>query len=169
MAEELVRDWTQLGVCFGSEPSGHTPDLERLLVRTVNACAENHRLLILSITWLTTYGHLIDLHRLQRLVEEKVVGEPQAILGFLLEDAVAQGADPGLQSVSASCRPLAQPLPLARIQRENEKLRNLASRTATKRPRRWGLWAPTIALKPEALRPASWVVAQNPSLFRPRD
>jgi hypothetical protein len=158
----LERDWVQLGVLFGSKPSGCTPDLERLILDTARACEENSRLLSLVVTWLVLYGQFVARHRLKRLVLDELEPEFQAVLGLIIEEAVANRATRDLLIVSGVCEPLADPQPLAAIQRDDNGLQQLAERRASELSRRWGVWASPVVLKEDAVRPVTWLLQHNP-------
>jgi len=158
---DLERDWAQVGVLFANTPSGRTPDLERLLLDTARACADNTRLFPLVVTWLVSYGRFVARHRLKRLVLDELEPEFQAVLGLIIDEAVENGATRDLRIISDVCRPLATPRPLAAAQRKGA-LARIARRTASALSRRWGVWAPPAALRHEAVRPVTWLLHHNP-------
>ncbi len=160
--DTLERDWARLGVLFHVAPSRRTPDLERLLLDTARHGPDNARLLPLVVTWLVAYGHFVARHRFKRLAQDELEPEPQAVLGLLIEEAVAHGATRDLLIVSEVCHPRAQPLPLSALQRHDPALAAIAERRASDLSRRWGVWAPPLALKNDALRPVSWLLRRNP-------
>lgn len=163
----LERDWVQVGILFGCEPSGNSPDLERLLLNTARQCHRNARLLPLAVTWLVQYGQFIARHRLKRLVLDELEPEFQAVLGLIIEEAVEHGATRDLLIVSEVCEPLALAQPLAAVQRDSEPLSRISERRASDRSRRWGVWASPVVLKEDAVRPVTWLLLHNPE-FRER-
>lgn len=165
--DNLERDWVQVGVLFGCEPSNETPDLERLLLDTARRCHTNARLLPLAVTWLVQYGQFIARHRLKRLVLDELEPEFQAVLGLIIEEAVEHGATRDLLIVSEVCEPLAPAHPLAAVQRDSEPLSRISERRASDRSRRWGVWASPVVLKEDAVRPVTWLLLRNPE-FRER-
>lgn len=165
--DNLERDWVQVGVLFGCEPSGNSPDLERLLLDTARQCHTNARLLPLAVTWLVQYGQFIARHRLKRLVLEELEPEFQAVLGLVIEEAVEHGATRDLLIVSEVCEALAPPQPLAAVQRNSEPLSRISERRASDRSRRWGVWASPVVPKEDAVRPVTWLLQRNPG-FRER-
>lgn len=158
----LERQWAQIGVLFGCEPSGSTPDLERLLLDTARKCPENARLLPLAVTWLVLYGQFVARHRLKRLALDELEAEARAVLGLLIEAAVERGGTRDLLIVSEVCGPRASPVPLSKVQRGRPALERIAERRASELSRRWGIWAPPVALREDAVRPALWLLTQNP-------
>lgn len=166
-ANNLERDWVQLGVLFGCEPSGTTPDPERLLLNTARKCPENARLLPLTVTWLVAYGQFVARHRLKRLVLDELEPEAQAVLGLLIAEAVAHGASRDLLIVSEVCQPCKTPRPLTNVQRHKRAIERIAQRRASELSRRWGVWAPSVVLKQDSVRPVSWLLDQN-SEYRER-
>ncbi len=163
----LEPDWAQVGVLFACEPSGESPDLERLFLRTARQCHENSRLLPLSVTWLVSYGQFVARHRLKRLALEELEQEFQAVLGLIIEEAVANGASRDLLIVSEVCAGIGKPQPLAVIQRDGGALAQIAKRRASEISKRWGLWASLVTPKFDALRPVGWLLKRNPD-FRER-
>lgn len=160
--DNLDRAWVRLGVLFGSEPSGRTPDLERLLLDTARSCERNARLLPLVVTWLVSYGQFVARHRLKRLILDELEPKFQAALGLIIEEAVANGATRDLLIASAACEPLATARPLSAVQRDSRALAEIAARRASALSRRWGVWAPPVVLKHDAVRPVDWLLRHNP-------
>lgn len=160
--DNLEREWVQLGVLFGCDPSGSTPDLERLLLDTARKCPENARLLPLTVTWLVSYGQFVARHRLKRLALDEFEPEAQAVLGLLIEEAVEQGGSRDLLIVSQVCHPRANPVPLSKVQRGRPALERIAERRASELSQRWGIWASPVVLKDDAVRPVTWLLTQNP-------
>jgi len=161
-ANILERDWAQLGVLFGCEPSGETPDLERVLLETARRAPENARLLPLAATWLVEYGHFVARHRLKRLAQQELDADAQAVLGLLIEGAVANGATRDLLIAGEGCRARAEAGPLSLVQRDGAALAAIARRHASEASLRWGVWAPAVVLKRDALRPVTWLLRENP-------
>lgn len=159
--DNVERDWARVGVLFGCEPSRRTPDLERLLINTARKCPDNARLLPLAVTWLVEYGQFVARHRLKRLVQTELEPEPQAILGLLIEEAVRHGATRELLIVSEECFPLSPAVPLSRVQRDQASLAHVSERRASDVSQKWGVWTPPVELKPDAVRPVSWLLDQN--------
>lgn len=159
--DNVERDWARVGVLFGCEPSRRTPDLERLLLETARKCPDNARLLPVAVTWLVEYGQFVARHRLKRLVQTELEPEPQAILGLLIEEAVRHGATRELLIVSEECYPLSSPVPLSRVQRDQDSLAHISERRATELSQKWGVWTPPVEPKPDAVRPVAWLLHQN--------
>lgn len=149
---QLERDWAQLGVLFGCEPSGRSPDLERLLLGTARGCPENARLLPLTVTWLASYGLLVARHRLKRLV-----------LGLIIDEAVWHSAPRDLRIAADECQAWIPAEPLFAVQRGTPVLERIAERNASGLSTRWGVGALLVELKPDALRPVGWLLARNPA------
>lgn len=160
--DDLERDWAQLGVLFGCEPSGEPPDLERLLLATARRCPDNARLLPLAVTWLVEYGGFVARHRFKRLVQDELQLHAQAALGLIIDEAVANGATSDLVIVAEVCRPRERPSPLATVHRDNAALARIAEKHSSDASRRWGVWTPPVTLKRDAIRPVSWLLGRNP-------
>tara|TARA_E500000318_G_scaffold14854_5_gene14972 strand:+ start:125328 stop:126065 length:738 start_codon:yes stop_codon:yes gene_type:complete len=159
--DNVERDWARVGVLFGCEPSHETPDLERLLIDTARKCPDNARLLPLAVTWLVEYGQFVARHRLKRLVQTELEPEPQAVLGLIIEEAVRHGATRELLIVSEECHPLSPAAPLSRAQRDNASVAHISERRASELSQKWGVWTPPVELKPDAVRPVTWLLDQN--------
>lgn len=162
--DTLERAWARLGVLFNCRPARHTPDLERLLLETARRCHTNARLLPLVVSWCSRYGYFIARHRLARLVGAELEARWRPVLALLLEEAVVHGASRDLLAVSRHCVPAVPAGPLSEAFGGDAALGAIAERNASERSKRWGVWAPEIELREEALRPASWVLERNPSL-----
>ena len=152
---------------FNAPPSrGRGPlDLERLLVDTATACPGNPRLFIGAATWLADYSPLIAAHRLRRLAQQQLAPRDQATLGLLVETAVEHGAQKYLRKIAATGLAAApEPGPLFDVDRRllGDRLQD----EATALSKKWGRWCQEIRPKPDTLRPAEWILAQNPAFRR---
>ncbi len=160
----VERDWARVGVLFNCRPSRKAPDLERLLLDTARACPDNARLLPLVVTWLSHYGQFVARHRLKRLVQTDLEPEHSAILGLIVEEAIAACGTRELLIVSEACESRRPAGPLSRPQRDEASLVEVAKRHASEASARWGAWAPPVEPKPDAIRPVSWLLEHNPEL-----
>lgn len=163
-SHSLAAAWARLGVAFNTLPAERTPDVERLLLETAVELGENARLFPLIVTWLAHYGEFVARHRLRRLLIAELPTAHQPALGLLIESAIRHGASAELAIVSDACSPATVPGPLYRSHQLSPALRDLAVGTASDLSRRWGLLAPEVQLKPEAIRPVAWLLGENPSL-----
>lgn len=140
------------------------PDLERLLLDTARHASSDARLFIMAATWLHAFGDLIAKHRLKRLIRDELDIEHQAKLGLLL-DIAQQGSHPlEFETVIKILKPAPRAQPLFAIHRTNQKLAAIAERKSSPIARRWNLWCEAFAFKPDALRPARWLMQQRPGL-----
>lgn len=160
----LEAQWAQLGVLLAVAPAHHEIDLERVLLHTAREVSAHARLFGLTITWLAEYSGFIAKHRLRRLVIDELEPAFQPALGLILEEAITHGAQPDLRLAIEVCRPARPPRPLFAASQDHASLRTLAEQTASAASKRWGVWAPAADLKKDAIRPAAWLLEQNPSL-----
>jgi hypothetical protein len=167
--DKMISQWTRLGAGFTSDPSRQSPDLERLLLETARVAPGVARLFVMAATWLHRYGDLIAKHRLKRLIRDELEREHQSTLGLLL-DIAQQGTHPAqFASIVRELSPACEARPLFDIERTSVKLIERAERRASPISARWGLWCEEIEFKDDALRPASWLMSQNPSLVMRAD
>lgn len=165
----IFEQWARIGAGFGAEPSLQTPDIERLLLRTAHAAPDEPRLFIMAATWLHRYGDLIAKKRLKRLIQSELEPLSRSTIGLLLESA-QQGTRPlEFQSVIRDLSPTNPPLPLFRVEQRSEVLRKRCERNASELSKHWGLWCAPFEFKFDALRPARWIMAQNPLLITRAD
>lgn len=167
--DNLISQWTRIGAGFTADQSPEPPDLERLLLETAREVSGMARLFIMAATWLHRYGDLIAKHRLKRLIRDELEREHHATLGLLL-DIAQQGTHPAqFASIIRELSPAPEPHPLFDIERDSAKLAERARRRASSISMRWGLWCEDIEFKDDALRPASWLMSQNPGLIMRAD
>jgi hypothetical protein len=62
------------------------------------------------------------------------------------------------------CRPAEQPAPLFEAERSPPALAERAERRASDISRRWNRWTEPLTPNDDALRPAEWIIAENPTL-----
>ncbi|MCG3122055.1 MAG: hypothetical protein GIKADHBN_00431 [Phycisphaerales bacterium] len=164
--QSVEERWARAGVLLSCEPSRKSPDLERLICDTAQSLPGNARLLPLVATWLARHGKLVARHRLRRLISLAPPAH-KAVLGLLLESAISHGAPRTLRLALSACTPASGEGPLFSISRSNSVLASVARDTASPVSKRWGVWAPEVELKDDAVRPISWILENNPG-FRHR-
>lgn len=160
--ESLESRWTRAGMLFHVPPADTSPDIERLLLRTGDEISKKERLLPLTVTWLVEHGALVAKHRLRRLIVEEGSEESRAVLGLVIESALASGATRDLGVVLEACRSKPAAGPLFDIHRRNAIAEELAARNASTLSRKWGVLAPDFELKRDAVRPIDWILDRNP-------
>lgn len=156
---DLRACWSRLGFHYGGEMAASPPQLEELLLASLGEVREDPRLFLGVATWLQSYGFLLDGHHLVKL-RGKISGEHSALLGALL----TASSNPHLKGLLGSCEPLGEEEILFRVMEEREVLRERVQTGALPEIRRWGFLVEDLTLKPDALRPSSWVLRQNPEL-----
>lgn len=162
--DHLIRLWSTLGAGFDARPVDEPIDLERLLLDTARSSPEMSRLFIMAASWLHLYGDLIAKHRLKRLIRDELEPEYRPVLGFLL-DIAQQGTHPlEFQSIIKLLDPAMEEKPLFESTRRNQKLAGISEKRASALSRKWGLWCQPIEFKEDALRPAAWMIENQPQL-----
>ncbi|HCT46298.1 MAG: hypothetical protein CMJ35_15230 [Phycisphaerae bacterium] len=156
--------WARLGVLFNAEPSPESPDIERLILDTARELPSNPRLFPLVITWLVEHGFFVARHRLKHLVTTELEPEHQPVLGLLLDEAIAHGAPAELRIVRDVCTPFTISRPLFDAYRD-PSLADIAKSSASESSKWWGIWAPPVELKRDAVRPSRWILEHNPHAF----
>lgn len=162
--DRVLADWTALGVLFGARPSKQTPDIEDLLLRTADVMPTFARLLPTTVTWLVQYERLVCRHRLACLAEQVTDDRASATLGLILDLARENTQSGHLNIAVAACRTLTAAQPLFDVDRRSSMLAGLAENEACSVAKQWGLWTTEPSLKPDAIRPANWLINQNPTL-----
>jgi hypothetical protein len=165
----VAAQWARLGAGFNIEPAATTPDVERLLLNTARLAQDHARLLIMAVTWLARYGAVVARHRLCHLVVAELEPSARAVLGLLLESVAKANRTRHFNIVIEACAPAAEPGPLLAAERANDLLHERSRRRASELSRRWNLWFEPFELKADALRPTSWVIANNPALRQRAD
>jgi hypothetical protein len=162
--QKVLADWAKLGVLYGLSPARRTPDLETLLLRTAGVLQTFARLLPTTVTWLVQYERLVCRHRLARMAGDITEVEVSAALGLLLDLARQHTQSDHLNIAIAVCRPADKDRPLFAVDRRSAAFQRLAEAQASTTSQRWNLWTPEPALKPDVIRPASWLMKRNPAL-----
>ncbi|HEX8911846.1 MAG TPA: hypothetical protein VF796_05770 [Humisphaera sp.] len=140
--------------------------MERLLLDTARHASGNSRLFVMAASWLTRYGQKVDPNRLADLVAGELEQEHRAVLGLLLSTVHRHAGHARFAAAVAACSPAEVAMPLFEVERRNAVTWRMSERRASGLSREWNLWAPDFEPKYDAIRPASWVDAANPS-FRP--
>jgi hypothetical protein len=167
--DNLISQWTRIGAGFSVAQSPVPPDVERMLLETARQAPHMARLFIMAATWLHRYGDLVAKHRLKRLIRDELEPEHRAALGLLL-DIAQRGTHPAkFASIIRELTPATKARPLFDVERANARLAERARRRASPISARWGLWCEEIEFKDDALRPASWLMRENPGLVMRAD
>ena len=156
--------WARLGILFNSEPAHESPDIERLILDTARELPRNPRLFPLVVTWLVEHGFFVARHRLKHLVITELSPEHQAALGLLLDEAIDHGAPAELRIVRDVCQPFTVSRPLFDAF-SNPSLSDIAKSTSSESSKWWGVWAPPVELKRDAVRPSRWILNNNLHAF----
>lgn len=156
--------WARLGVLFNAQPSPESPDIELLILDTARELPSNPRLFPLVITWLVEHGFFVARHRLKHLVTTELEPEHQPVLGLLLDEAIDHGAPAELRIVRDVCTPFTTSRSLFDAYRD-PSLADIAKSTASETSKWWGIWAPPVELKRDAIRPSRWILEHNPHAF----
>ena len=164
LLKKVLLDWTTLGVLYGASPAHKTPDIEVLLLRTVELLPTFARLLPTTVTWLVQYERLVCRHRLSRMSGEVADTNTSAALGLLLDFVRQHTQSDHLNIVIASCRASEHPEPLFAVDQQSDALVRLAEDHTSDISRRWGLWTAEPVLKSDAIRPTNWLMKRNPAL-----
>ena len=163
---DVVSRWVRLGAMFNASAARQEVDLELLLLDTARCAAANSRLFILAVTWLAKYGNYVARHRLTRLIIHELEKEHRPTMALMLElarDKNAINSHRFNQAIRACGRALDQ-RPLLEIDRRNAFFMRAAKRNASALSLKWGRWMEDFELKEDALRPASWIVQNNPAM-----
>jgi hypothetical protein len=167
--DNLISQWTRIGAGFSVAQSPVPPDVERMLLETARQAPHMARLFIMAATWLHRYGDLVAKHRLKRLIRDELEPEHRAALGLLL-DIAQRGTHPAkFASIIRELSPATKSGPFFDVERANAKLAERARRRASPISARWGLWCEEIEFKDDALRPATWLMRENPELIMRAD
>jgi hypothetical protein len=162
--DAIFAKWTRLGALFGARPFPTTPDVEQLLIATARAIPSAARLHAMAVSWLVRYHRLVCRHRLAAMAWELEAPQVSAILGHVLASAKRAGRTRHFNLAIKACRPLETPIPLFDAYRDNPALAEVARSQTDAIGRTWGLWGKPERLYEDAIRPAPWVMSNNPSL-----
>jgi len=154
--------WNRLGFRFQEDPTPESVELEATIFDTLGAVRDDSRLFWGAATWLHRYGSLVDGRRLGILLDE--VSDAETISPILAALLVASKS-PHLKGLLKRCTALPATEPLFHVRGKNPA--GLADLTERALPTylRWGFLLADEILKPDALRPTSWVLRENPDLL----
>lgn len=165
---DVEAQWVRLGVWLAHRASAATPDLERLILDTARRSPASPRLFVMAVTWLSRYACLVAEHRLAAMVKREADPEGAPALGLLLDLAIAHAGRHdrrrNLRRAMVHCRPAKRPAPLFDAERSTPALIERSKRRASEVSRRWNRWTEPMTPKYDALRPAEWIIAENPVL-----
>lgn len=170
---QLARAWTRFGAYLSVVPSRAPVDLEALIVATARAGPDDERLFVVAVSWLAVHHDFVNGRRLAVLAGELASSrrsgahaEASAVLGAMLTwaDDLSGGKAEPLRAAASRCRRLRTPQAFYRVVREMPSVARQVRRAAVPRFEAWGLWHDGEAAKPEAVRPASWLLRHTPEL-----
>jgi hypothetical protein len=163
--DHLFSQWARLGALFEIQPSRTTPDVERLLIATAGAIPASARLHAMAVSWLGRHDRLVCRHRLAVLASQLHSRLSSAVLGHVLSAARRVGRTRHFNLPVKACQPLETPRPLFDAYRGNPALIELARSQTDEIGRTWGLWGPGDRHYDDAIRPAEWIMTNNPALM----
>ncbi len=152
--------WNRLGFSYGGSSASSPPFLEEVLVESLEEVREDPRLFLGAATWLHSYGVLVDGHQLSRRLKEVGSKDSSALLAAL----IVASSSPHLKGLLASCKALSKEEILFTAMNKKKFLRERVAAEAIPEIRKWGFLVDDLTLKPDALRPSSWVLRNNPDL-----
>ena len=161
--------WGALGAGVDAGGARDPPDLERLILAPARCAHRSARLVTVAVTWLDAYADLVATHRLRRLVRDELAPERQPALGFLLDCAQQDHHQPSFATITSRLDVATSAEPLYEDQRTNQALVELAESRASEIAKKWGVWAQSVETKPDALRPAHWLLARHDTFLRRAD
>lgn len=161
--DTLLARWVRLGAMYNVHSARKSPDIEELLIDTVRWMPTFARLLPMTVTWLSQYTRLVCRHRLLNMAESLSDQTHQATLGLLLDMVRCMTSTDHFNLIIRQCEPLGSHQPLFDVDRQSSLLIDMAQQTTCDTGRHWGLWCQPITLKPDAIRPLSWIMDKNPS------
>ena len=157
---DLRPAWSRLGFSFGGEVASSASNLEAILVASLQQARGDSRLFLGAATWLHSYGFLVDGYDLVRRMGKTFSPPHSSLLAVL----VSASSSPHLKGLLAHCEALPEEEILFDVMQQNEILRTKVTSSAIPRIRQWGLLVDDLELKPDSLRPISWVLRMNPEL-----
>jgi hypothetical protein len=162
--KKVQAQWARLGIMFGVVPAAQTPDVEELLLLTAKAMPGYARFLPICVTWLVCHERLVARQRLAQMVAGIQAPDISATIGLLLDFARTHTGTAHFNAAIENCHVTNDPKPLFDVDRTSPAMACLAKAEACALSRRWGLWTDEPNLKMDAIRPARWVMANNPDL-----
>ena len=161
--DALLSRWARVGAMYNVTPSRQSPDLELLVIDTLQYIPSFSRLLPMTVTWLSLYSRLICRHRLASMTRSLEDPLSQAILGLLLDTVRQSTSVDHFNSVIQNCNAWKCPRPLFDTDSVSDRLRDMARQRSCTIGQAWGLWHQSVQLKTDAIRPSDWIMDKNPS------
>jgi len=155
---DVRASWVRLGVNVSGAPSPTPVDLEALLLETAKLVRTDARLFWGVASWLHVYGNLVDGRLLSNMLSKT---PPPAAFAAL----VIASECPQLTALLRRCKPTAPPLPLFEVMTTSNILRDKVTRAHLPQFAAWGFLVDEVQLRPEALRPATWLYRNNHALL----
>lgn len=164
---DIVRaQWGRLGIALGGAVAPASPDVERLLLDSAHCAAASPQIVIAAVTWLSRFGNLVAEHRLHAMLQRETIDRSRLglMLALAIDHARQHDRRRNLSHTLKLCGPAAEPHPFFAIASGSAAMIERARRRASPLSRAWNLWMDPIEPKYDALRPAAWIVEQNPAL-----
>jgi hypothetical protein len=99
--DRLYDQWMSLGMGMNGKHYIDDLDIEQTITETTRTGRYDSRLVWAMLTWIVTYGDLINVSRMMHFLKTA----DEAVLGALLEIAVKNGADKKLLHIVKKCTP----------------------------------------------------------------
>ena len=161
---KILFQWVKLGAMFGCDPSCKTPDVEKLIIDSAGAMPQSARLHAMVVSWLGKYFKAVCRHRLAVLASQISCSKQSAILGYTLDRAKSLLSTDHFNLAIQKCSINSNPEPMFDAFSNNSSLAEIAKEAASQLALKWGLWTSDERLYTDAIRPAAWVIKNNPTL-----
>ncbi|MFI4912493.1 MAG: hypothetical protein ACIAQZ_12575 [Sedimentisphaeraceae bacterium JB056] len=161
---DILKEWSRLGVIFNVDESDRTPDIEKLLVKTAYELRGNSRLFVMALSWLCIYQRFVCKHRLASFARKIEDSFASASLGLLLDMAKEYSGSDHFNLAIKFCRGNENPEPLFLSDNRNPALAGFVQSRSCSLAIKWGLWCEETQIKVDSIRPLSWIMKNNPAL-----
>lgn len=161
----VLGQWARVGVAFDTPAAATSPDLERLIIYTAQCLPQDPRLFAGAASWLSTYPLFVAKQRLEVLVRQTPAFAHRSELGLLLSTVEQASGTKHFKETVSLCEAADPARPLYDMQNDLPSWRRSAEIEASPLSRQWGLWCQPFEPKRDAIRPARWVIQNNPGYF----
>ncbi len=158
--------WARLGAGGTGETAVAPPDIEQLIIDTVQCSAQSPQVVLAAVTWLSRFGNLVAEHRLAAMVQRSDVDRSRLglVLTLALDASRQHDRRRNLSRTLRGCAPGAEPEPFFEQTGTSPAMIERARRRASPLSAQWNLWMDPIEPKNDALRSVSWIIEANPTL-----
>jgi len=161
MTEIIFSKWIKLGAGFSGVEKCEDPiDIELLLIETIREGRTAPILIDVMLGWLSLYGELVNVHRLRKIIPEKL----SPYIGAVFEFFIKKTGQRKFLRILDHCKPADEGVFLFQSSIKYQSLALEAIENATEVNDKWNVYWKSLEIKADTISGMKSILSNNPIL-----